>query len=88
MQRLFRGLSEAGSWPPANASHTVSSALNLRSGSTASSRVILSPICLAIDRKARKPVVNGLQLRFVRFSGKGLAQGVVNMRIGSEPIRV
>jgi predicted transcriptional regulator of viral defense system len=46
------------------------------------------PICMAIDRKARKPVINGLQLRFVRFSGQALTQGVVNMRIGGEPIRV
>jgi predicted transcriptional regulator of viral defense system len=47
-----------------------------------------APICMAIDRKARKPVINGLQLRFVRFSGQALTQGVVNMRIGGEPIRV
>ena len=46
------------------------------------------PICMAIHRKARKPVVKGLQLRFVRFSGQALTQGVVNMRIGGEPIRV
>jgi hypothetical protein len=43
---------------------------------------------MAIDRKARKPAMNGLQLRFVRFSGQALMQGAVNMRIGREPIRV
>jgi predicted transcriptional regulator of viral defense system len=46
------------------------------------------PIWMAIDRKARKPATNGLQLRFVRFSGQALTQGVINMRIDGEPIRV
>jgi hypothetical protein len=36
---------------------------------------------MAIDRKAKKPVVDGLKLRFVRFSGDALTQGVVNTRI-------
>jgi len=32
--------------------------------------------------------VNGLRLRFVRFSGDALTQGVVNMRIDGIPVRV
>jgi len=46
------------------------------------------PIWMAIDRKARKPVVNGLRLRFVRFSGNALTQGVVNTRIDGVPVRI
>jgi len=46
------------------------------------------PIRLAIDRKARKPALQDLRLRFVRFSGKALTQGVVNMRVDGEPVRV
>jgi predicted transcriptional regulator of viral defense system len=43
---------------------------------------------MAIDRKARKPAVTGLQLRFVRSSGQALTKGVVNMRIDCVAIRV
>jgi predicted transcriptional regulator of viral defense system len=46
------------------------------------------PIRVAIDRKARKPTLQDLRLRFVRFSGQALTQGVVNMRIDGEPVRV
>jgi len=46
------------------------------------------PICLAIHRKARKPALQDLRLRFVRFSGQALTQGVLNMRIDGEPVRV
>jgi predicted transcriptional regulator of viral defense system len=46
------------------------------------------PIRLAIHRKARKPALQDLRLRFVRFSGQALTQGVVNMRIDGEPVRV
>jgi predicted transcriptional regulator of viral defense system len=45
-------------------------------------------IWMAIDRKARKPVVNGLRLHLVRFSGRALTQGVINTRIDGVPIRV
>jgi predicted transcriptional regulator of viral defense system len=45
-------------------------------------------ISMAIDRKARKPVVKGLRLHFVRFSGDALTQGVVNTRIDGIPVRV
>jgi predicted transcriptional regulator of viral defense system len=45
-------------------------------------------IWMAIDRKAKKPVVDGLRLRFVRFSGDALTQGVVNIRIHGVPVRV
>jgi hypothetical protein len=43
---------------------------------------------MAIDRKARNPARNGLRMRFVRFSGKALTQGVVNMRIDGVPVRI
>jgi predicted transcriptional regulator of viral defense system len=46
------------------------------------------PIRLAIHRKAKKPALQDLLLRFVRFSGQALTQGVVNMRIDGEPVRV
>jgi len=46
------------------------------------------PLWIAIDRKARKPIVNGQLLRFVRFGGNALTQGVVNTRIDGVPIRV
>jgi predicted transcriptional regulator of viral defense system len=46
------------------------------------------PIRLAIHRKARKPALQDLRLRFVRFSGQALTQGVVNIRIDGEPVRV
>jgi predicted transcriptional regulator of viral defense system len=45
-------------------------------------------IWMAIDRKAKKPVVDGLKLRFVRFSGHALTQGVVNTRIDGVPVRI
>jgi predicted transcriptional regulator of viral defense system len=48
----------------------------------------LGPIRLAIDRKARKLALQDLRLRFVRFSSQALTQGVVNMRIDGEPVRV
>ena len=41
---------------------------------------------MAIDRKARKPILNGLRLRFVRFSGRALTQGVVNGRTDGAPV--
>jgi hypothetical protein len=43
---------------------------------------------MAIDRKARKPNLNGLEVRFVRFSGRALTQGVVNARIDGVPVRI
>jgi predicted transcriptional regulator of viral defense system len=43
---------------------------------------------MAIDRKARKPIVNGLEIRFVRFSGQALKQGVLNTRIAGEAVRI
>jgi predicted transcriptional regulator of viral defense system len=43
---------------------------------------------MAIDSKAKKPVVNDLRLRFVRFSGPALTQGVVNTRIDGVPVRI
>jgi hypothetical protein len=43
---------------------------------------------MAIDRNAKKPVVDGLRVRFVRFSGDALTRGVVNLRIHGVPVRV
>jgi hypothetical protein len=43
---------------------------------------------MAIDHKGKKPVVDGLKLRFVRFSGHALTQGVVNTKIDGVPVRV
>lgn len=45
-------------------------------------------ICMAIHFKAKKPVANGLKLRFVRFSGQALTQGVVNMKLDGVPVRI
>ena len=45
-------------------------------------------IWMAIDPKAKKPVVNGLRSRFVRFSGQAFTQGVVNVRIDGVPVRI
>jgi len=45
-------------------------------------------VWMAIDRKARKPSLNGLEVRFVRFSGRALTQGVVNARIDGVPVRI
>ena len=45
-------------------------------------------IWMAIDRKAKKPVVDGLNLRFVRFSGDALTQGVINAKIEGAPVRI
>jgi predicted transcriptional regulator of viral defense system len=43
---------------------------------------------VAIDFKAKKPVVDGLKLRFVRFSGNALTQGVFNTTIDGVPVRI
>lgn len=45
-------------------------------------------IWMALDRKAKKPVGNGLKLRLVRFSGQALTQGVVNTTIDGVPVRI
>ena len=45
-------------------------------------------IWVAIDFKAKKPVVDGLKLRFVRFSGNALTQGVFNTTIDGVPVRI
>lgn len=46
------------------------------------------PVWMAVDRKARKPIVDGRQLRFVRFSGRALTQGVLNIRIAGVHVRI
>jgi predicted transcriptional regulator of viral defense system len=45
-------------------------------------------IWMAIDHRARKPIVKGMQMRFVRFSGDALTQGVINTRVDGVPVRV
>jgi predicted transcriptional regulator of viral defense system len=45
-------------------------------------------IWMAIDHKARRPALTGLNIRFVRFSGQSLTQGVVNTRVHGEAVRV
>jgi predicted transcriptional regulator of viral defense system len=45
-------------------------------------------IWMAIDRKAKKPIAEGLKLHFVRFSGRALTQGVVNKKIDGVPVRI
>lgn len=47
-----------------------------------------APIWIAINFKAKKPVASGLKLRFVRFSGQALTQGVENRRIDGVPVRI
>lgn len=46
------------------------------------------PVWMAVDRKARKPKVDGRRLRFVRFSGSALTQGVLNIRIEGVHVRI
>lgn len=43
---------------------------------------------MAIDRRAKMPIVNSVRLRFVRFSGHALTQGVANTKIEDVPVRV
>ena len=45
-------------------------------------------IWMAVDSKAKKPVVDGLNLCFVRFSGDALTQGIVNTKIDGVPVRI
>jgi predicted transcriptional regulator of viral defense system len=49
---------------------------------------VTDAVWMAIDRKARKPNLNGLEVRFIRFSGRALTQGVVNARIDGVPVRI
>jgi len=60
------------------------SALRLHGLASAESDVIW----MAIDNTARRPTPTQLNIRFVRFSGQALTQGVINTRIGGEPVRV
>jgi predicted transcriptional regulator of viral defense system len=43
---------------------------------------------MAINRRAKKPVVDGIKLRFVRFSGDAFTKGVVNTKIDGVPVRI
>jgi predicted transcriptional regulator of viral defense system len=45
-------------------------------------------IWIAINRRAKRPVVDGLKLRFVRFSGEAFTQGVINTKIDGVPVRI
>jgi predicted transcriptional regulator of viral defense system len=43
---------------------------------------------VAIDRKARLPVMKGIPVRFVRFSGKALSEGVEIHTIDGVPVKI
>jgi hypothetical protein len=43
---------------------------------------------MAIAHKARLPRVNVLPIKFVRFSGEALTQGIVNVKVDGVPVRV
>ncbi|HOA61884.1 MAG: type IV toxin-antitoxin system AbiEi family antitoxin domain-containing protein [Verrucomicrobia bacterium] len=45
-------------------------------------------VWLAIDRKARRPSVEGMAIRFVRFSGAALLEGTEEHSIENVPVRV
>jgi predicted transcriptional regulator of viral defense system len=45
-------------------------------------------VWLAIDHKARKPTIDKLAIRFVRFSGAALREGVEEHKIEGVPARV
>lgn len=45
-------------------------------------------IWMAIDRKTRLPVIRGLPLRFVRFSGESLIDGIDIHSIDGVPVRI
>jgi predicted transcriptional regulator of viral defense system len=45
-------------------------------------------VWLAIDRKARRPSVEGMALRFVRFSGAALKEGIEEHSVEGVPVRV
>jgi predicted transcriptional regulator of viral defense system len=46
------------------------------------------PIWVAIDRRARKPMLNGQLLQFVRFGGGAFTQGVISTKIDGVHVRV
>jgi len=45
-------------------------------------------VWLAIDRKARRPAAGQLPLRFMRFSGQALSEGVETHEIQGVPVRI
>jgi predicted transcriptional regulator of viral defense system len=45
-------------------------------------------VCLAIDRKARRPKADELPLRIFRFSGPALTTGVEEHRVEGVPVKV
>lgn len=45
-------------------------------------------VWMAIDRKARRPRASGLPIRFVRFSGRALSEGVEGHRVGGVTLRI
>lgn len=49
---------------------------------------VSGPIWMAIDRRAKKPVVDDLKLQFVRFSNAAFTQGVINAKIDGVPVRI
>jgi predicted transcriptional regulator of viral defense system len=49
---------------------------------------VSADVWIAIDRKARKPIVPDLPIRVVRFSGAMLRYGVENREVQGVPIRI
>lgn len=45
-------------------------------------------VWIAIDRKARKPRLEGLPVRVVRFSGQALKAGVESRKVGDRDVRI
>jgi predicted transcriptional regulator of viral defense system len=45
-------------------------------------------IWMAIDHKARKPTIEGLPIRFVRFSGAGMRRGIEQHKVEGVPVHV
>jgi len=43
---------------------------------------------VAIDRKARLPAIKGIPVRFVRFSGKSLSEGIETHTIDGIPVKI
>ena len=45
-------------------------------------------VWIAIDRKARKPRLEGLPVKVVRFSGQSLTNGVETRKVGGRDVRI
>ncbi len=77
------GLAEAAKRVP-NGTVCLLSALAFHDLTTASPH----EVWMAISRKARKPKIDHPRIRFVRFSGDALTEGVETHRVEKVPVRV